>query len=191
MFKSITQFCAKIKLYFTNLTTKTISDDNLIEIYQDQMNKILAKENIKEMSKWFIILGIFHAFSRDHLEKDKTYPLFMGYCKKLDTLLFSYESKTESEKFSKRYEKSRKRHDEIMKDGLKNGERTRFNNNWLHHWSQKQPQPTAEDFKNYLIENQGLTEEQIDEIKVSAIFVDNNITNFDEFYDEIGRVARS
>ena len=149
------------------------------------------KENIKEMSRWFIILDIFHAFSCDYDKKDKTYPRFTGYCKKLDTLLFSYEPKTESEKFNKKFKKSRKQHDEIMEEGQKNGERDRFNNNWLHYWGQKQPQPTADDFKNYLMEQQGLTEEQIDEIKVSAVFVDNNITNFNEFYDEIGRVART
>lgn len=44
MFKSIAQFCAKIKLYFTKLTTKTISDDDLKEIYQDQMKKFLVKK---------------------------------------------------------------------------------------------------------------------------------------------------
>jgi len=190
MFKRIAQFCAKIKLYFIKQTAKTISDDDLKEIYQLQMKKILATEDIHEMSRWCLLLQVFHVFSLDHREKDKTYPCFMSFCKKIDPLLESYKSKTESEKFDERLEKSHKKHREIMEEKQKNGERDRFNNSWTHYWGLNRPQPTAEDFKNYLVEKQGLTEEQIDEIKVSAIFVDNNITNFNEFYDEIGRIVR-
>ncbi len=190
MFKSIAQFCAKIKLYFITIITKTVSDDDLKEIYQDQMKKILAKKDMDEMSKWLFITSTFYVFLCDHYKKDKTYPRFMAYCKKLDsTLSGSYKQKTELKKFKKMMEE-REKHYKGVETIQKAGEEERFNNGWVRYWDQAQPQPTAEDFKNYLIEKQGLTEEQIGEISVSAIFVDNNITNFDEFFNEIGRVAR-
>lgn len=188
MFKSIAQFCVKIKLYFTKLTIKTISDDNLKEIYQDQMKKILAKKDMDEMTKWMFITNTFYVFLCDHYKKDKTYPLFTAYCEKLDSIL-SGVYKTELKKFKKMMEE-RKKHYKGVETIQKAGEKERFNNSWTQYWNLTQPQPTAKDFKNYLVEKQGLTKEQIDEIKVSAVFVDNNITNFDEFFTEIGRVAR-
>lgn len=191
MFKSIAQFCAKIKLYFTKLTTKTISDDDLKEIYQDQMKKILGKEGMDEISKWLFITNAFHYFLYDYYKKDKTYSSFLRYCDILNSMLSKpYKQKMESKKFDKMYKRMSEESAKCIEKIQKLGEEERFNNSWIRYWNQAQPQPTAEDFKNYLVEKQGLTEDQVDEINVSAVFVDNNITNFDEFFNEIGRVAR-
>lgn len=190
MFKSIAQFCAKIKLYFIKLTTRTISDDNLREIYQDQMKKILHKEDMDEMTKWMFILEVFHAFCCDRVEGDKTYSKFLHYCEALNLVLLKPYKKTESEKFDRIYKRMSEESAKCVEKIQKAGEEERFNNSWIRYWNQAQSQPTAEDFKSYLVEKQGLTKEQIDEINVSAIFVNNNITNFDEFFNEIGRVAR-
>ena len=192
MFKSITQFCAKIKLYFITITTKTISDDDLKEIYQDQMNKILAKKDMDEMSKWLFIVQVFRAFSCSYGEGDKTYSRFLQYCEALNSVLLkSYKQKTESQKFDDLYKRMSEANAKGIEKIQRCGEEKRFNHSWIQYWNQKQPQPDSEDFKNYLLEEQGLTKEQIDEISVSAVFVDNNITNFDEFLDEMTRVARS
>ncbi len=191
MFKSIAQFCAKIKLYFIKLTTKTISDNDLRKIYQDQMKKILHKKDMDEMTKWMFILEVFHVFCHDHHESDKTYSKFLCYCEALNLVLAEpYKTKAESEKFNNIYKRMSEANSKGIEKIQKAGEEERFNNSWIQYWNQAQPRPTSGDFKNYLIEKQGLTEEQVDEINVSAIFVDNNITNFDEFFNEIGRVAR-
>lgn len=190
MFTSIAQFCATIKLYFITITTKTTSDDDLKEIYQNQMKKIVAKKDMDEITQWIFILEVFSAFNRDYYEKDKTYPRFTAYCEKLDSYLVSYKQKTESQKFDKMYKRMSEESAKCIEKIQNAGQEKMFNGSWTRYWNQIQPQPTAEDFKNYLIKNQGLTEEQVSEIKVSAIFVDNNITNFDEFFNEIGRVAR-
>lgn len=192
MFKSIAQFCAKIKLYFITITTKTISDDNLKQIYQDQMKKILHKEDMDEMTKWMFITTTFHYFLYDHYEGDKTYSKFLRYCKTLNSVLLlePYKKKAESEKFNRMYKQMSEANSKGIEKIQKAGEEERFNNSWIRYWDHAQPQPTADNFKNYLIEKQGLTKEQVDEMSVSAIFVDNNITNFDEFFNEIGRVAR-
>lgn len=191
MFNSIAQFCVKIKSYFKKLTTKTISDDDFKKIYQGQMKKILQKEDMDEMTKWLLICQVFHAFSYSYGEGDKTYSRFLQYCEVLNSVLAEpYKIKDESEKFNKMYKQMSKANSKGIEKIQKCGEEKRFNNSWIRYWDQTQPQPTAEDFKNYLVEKQGLTEEQVDEITVSAVFVNNNITNFDDFYEEIGRVAR-
>jgi len=192
MCKNRTQFCEKIKLYFIKLTTKTISDDDLKEIYQDQMNKILAKEDMDEMAKWLFIVQVFHAFSCSYGEGDKTYSRFLQYCEALNSVLLkSYKQKTESQKFDNMYKRMSEANAKGIEKIQNTGEEKRFNHSWTRYWNQTQPQPTADDFKNYLLEEQGLTKEQIDEINVSAVFVDNNITNFNDFFDEMTRVARS
>jgi len=114
MFKSIAQFCAKIKLYFIKLTTKTISDNDLRKIYQDQMKKILHKKDMDEMTKWMFITNTFYVFLCDHYKKDKTYPLFTAYCEKLDSIL-SGVYKTELKKFLEVYIKKKEEFIEELK----------------------------------------------------------------------------
>ena len=123
--------------------------------------------------------------------RKSNYTLFLSYCETLDSELVLSRQKTESQKFDNLYKRMSEANAKGIEKIQRCGEEKRFNHSWIQYWNQKQPQPDSEDFKNYLLEEQGLTKEQIDEISVSAMFVDNNITNFDEFFDEMTRVARS
>ena len=68
-----------------------------------------------------------------------------------------------------------------------------FDRLWFNYkakYTKDNEKPTADLFKKFLVDVKGLTLEQIDKIKVSAIFIDDEISNFIEFDEELQRVIK-